>query len=82
MIPIDDLRGMLSQAFPKGNIQLESNDNVHFQLLIVAPEFEGKSMVEQHQMIYAALGDAMREAVHALTIRALTPAQWEAQGGH
>jgi len=81
MIPLEELRGMLQQAFPTGTVQLESNDNVHFQLLIVAEEFDGKNMVEQHQMVYAALGDAMREAVHALTIRSLTPAQWKAQGG-
>ena len=37
--------------------------------------FEGKSSVQQHQMVYAALGDAMQGAVHALSFRTLTPEQ-------
>ena len=59
MIPLEELRGMLQQAFPTGTVQLESNDNVHFQLLVVAPQFEGKNMVEQHQMVYAAIAPLM-----------------------
>ena len=81
MISLDTVKGMLENAFPGATIRLESNDNVHFQLLVVAPQFEGKNMVEQHQMVYAALGDAMREDIHALTIKSLTPEQFESQAG-
>ena len=81
MIALETLQGMLEQAFPGGTVRLESNDNVHFQLLVVAPQFEGKNMVEQHQMVYAALGDAMRADIHALTIRSMTPDQWASQRG-
>ena len=83
MMPIEELRGMLVAAFPEGEVDLSSpmNDDNHFQLKIVSPDFQGKSMVEQHQMVYKALGDSMREAVHALAIKTYTPEQWANQGG-
>ncbi|HLS86224.1 MAG TPA: BolA family protein [Burkholderiales bacterium] len=55
-------------------------DGQHFQALIVSPAFEGKSRVQRHQMVYAALGDRMREEIHALSMRTLTPQEWQAGG--
>jgi acid stress-induced BolA-like protein IbaG/YrbA len=46
----------------------------------VSGEFEGKSRVARHQRVYAALGDRMREQIHALSMKTLTPAEWQAQG--
>lgn len=40
----------------------------HWQLVVRASEFKGKSLVEQHQMVYQALGDLMRQAIHALAL--------------
>ena len=45
----------------------------HFTLAIESPSFAGKSRVERQRMVYSALGDLMRERVHALSIRALAP---------
>ena len=45
----------------------------HYALTIVSAKFTGQSMVQRHRMIYAALGDAMRQEIHALSIRAYTP---------
>jgi acid stress-induced BolA-like protein IbaG/YrbA len=83
MMPIEELRGLLTRAFRDGEVSLTSptGDNVHFQCLIVSPGFEGKSMVERHQMVYQALGNAMDEAVHALSLKTYTPAQWEKLAG-
>ncbi len=50
-------------------------DGRHFSALIVSPAFEGKSRVARHQLVYAALGDRMREEIHALSMRTLTPAE-------
>ena len=47
----------------------------HFSLSIESPAFAGKSRVERQRMIYAALGDLMRERVHALSIRACAPGE-------
>jgi BolA protein len=45
----------------------------HFSLTIESPAFAGKSRVERQRLVYAALGDLMRERVHALSIRAMAP---------
>ena len=51
-------------------------DGAHFQALIVSAAFAGKSRVQRHQIVYAALGDRMREEIHALSMQTLTPAEW------
>jgi acid stress-induced BolA-like protein IbaG/YrbA len=48
-------------------------DGQHFEALVVSRAFEGKSRIERHRMVYAALGDRMRGQVHALSMRTLTP---------
>ena len=55
-------------------------DGQHFQALIVSAAFQGKSRVQRHQMVYAALGDRMREEIHALSMRTLTPEEAASQG--
>jgi acid stress-induced BolA-like protein IbaG/YrbA len=51
-------------------------DGQHFEALIVSNVFEGLPKVQRHQRVYAALGDRMREEVHALSMKTLTPAEW------
>jgi acid stress-induced BolA-like protein IbaG/YrbA len=53
-------------------------DGQHFQALIVSGEFAGKNRVQRHQLVYAALGERMREEIHALSMRTLTPEEWRA----
>jgi acid stress-induced BolA-like protein IbaG/YrbA len=57
-----------------------SGDGQHFQALIVSREFEGKSRVQRHQVVYRALGERMREEIHALSMQTLTPAEWQSRG--
>jgi len=54
-------------------------DGQHFEAVIVSPEFRSKSRVQQHQIVYRALGERMREEIHALSMRTLTPEQWAEQ---
>ena len=56
-----------------------AGDGHHWEALIVSSAFEGLSKVQQHQLVYAALGDRMREEIHALSMTTLTPAQWAKQ---
>ena len=56
-----------------------AGDGTHWEALVVSTAFEGLSRIKQHQLVYAALGDRMREEVHALSMQTLTPAQWEAR---
>jgi acid stress-induced BolA-like protein IbaG/YrbA len=51
-------------------------DGHHFEAVIVSELFRGKNKVQQHQVVYKALGDRMREEIHALSMQTLTPEQW------
>lgn len=51
-------------------------DGAHFQAVIVSGAFAGKSRVQRHQLVYAALGERMREEIHALSMQTLTPVEW------
>ena len=53
-----------------------SGDGHHFEALIVSEAFRGKSRVQQHQLVYQALGERMREEIHALSMRTFTPEDW------
>ena len=55
-------------------------DGQHFQALVVSREFEGRSRVLRHQLVYAALGARMREEIHALSMKTLTQQEWRAGG--
>ena len=55
-------------------------DGHHFEALVVSSRFEGLARVRRHQLVYAALGDRMRQEIHALSMRTLTPGEWQAQG--
>lgn len=57
------------------HIEVEG-DGRHFFATIVSAGFEGKSRVARHQSVYKALGDRMRELIHALSMKTLTPAEW------
>jgi acid stress-induced BolA-like protein IbaG/YrbA len=56
-------------------------DGRHFEALIVSPQFEGKRLVSRHQLVYAALGDRMREQIHALSMKTMTPDEWGKERG-
>lgn len=54
-----------------------AGDGQHFEAVIVSPAFRGKSKIQQHQLVYTALGDRMRGEIHALSMRTLTPEEWD-----
>jgi acid stress-induced BolA-like protein IbaG/YrbA len=56
-----------------------SGDGHHFEAVIVSAAFNGKRKVQQHQVVYQALGDRMREEIHALSMQTLTPEEWAAR---
>jgi stress-induced morphogen len=74
-----ELEEMIGQALPGSRVEVRdyTGGGDHFEALVVSPAFEGKTLVERHQLVYNALGDAMRVRVHALTLKTLTPAQFE-----
>jgi acid stress-induced BolA-like protein IbaG/YrbA len=73
-----EIRTRIEGAIP--GAQVEVNDYAgggdHFEVRVVAGAFEGKPLVERHQMVYAALGAAVDgQTIHALALKTLTPAQ-------
>ena len=57
-----------------------AGDGQHFQAVIVSAAFAGRSRVQRHQLVYAALGDRMREEIHALSMKTLTAEEWQRVG--
>jgi len=55
-------------------------DGQHFEAVVVSEAFSGKSRVQRHQLVYQTLGDRMRSEVHALSMKTLTPEEWQSQG--
>ena len=55
-----------------------AGDGQHFEALIVSAEFRGKNRVQQHQIVYRALGERMKAEIHALSMKTLTPEEWAA----
>jgi BolA family transcriptional regulator, general stress-responsive regulator len=53
----------------------------HFKVVVVAPAFEGKTLVQRHRLVHELLAEELRAGVHALSIHAYTPAQWTERGG-
>lgn len=74
-----DVKRYIAQGLACEQLEVDG-DGRHFQALIVSAAFEGKSRVQRHQLVYAALGERMREEVHALSMKTLTPAEAAAQG--
>jgi stress-induced morphogen len=66
-----ELTAALKGAFPDSDVEVTdlTGTSDHYQAKIVSDAFLGKSRIEQHRMVYAALGDAMRGAVHALALQ-------------
>lgn len=70
----DDVKRYIAAGLACDTLEVEG-DGRHFNALVVSSAFEGKSRVARHQLVYAALGERMREQVHALSMRTLTPAE-------
>jgi acid stress-induced BolA-like protein IbaG/YrbA len=69
---------LIRQGLPEAEVRVESDDGTHFAALVVSPAFEGLRPLQRHQLVYRALGERMGGEIHALTIRALTPAERDA----
>ncbi len=76
MLSAKQLESYITQHLSCDFIEVRGDDGTHFEAVIVSPAFEGKRMVQQHQLVYAALGDRMRAEIHALGMKTYTPTQW------
>ena len=73
-----DVQRFIALGMACEHLEVEG-DGRHFFATIVSAEFQGESRVKRHQRVYRALGDRMREQIHALSMKTLTPAEWANQ---
>ena len=76
MLSAQQLQLYITQHLACEYIQVLGDDGTHFEAVIVSTAFIGKTMIQQHQQVYAALGDRMRSEIHALSMKTYTPEQW------
>ena len=71
MMEPDRIRAILVAALPGADIDVKdlTGTKDHFEASVAAPQFQGKSLIEQHQMVYRALGDSMKADIHALALK-------------
>ncbi|GMV55595.1 MAG: hypothetical protein AMXMBFR6_14000 [Betaproteobacteria bacterium] len=79
MLTPDQLHGYIAQGLRCDHLEVDG-DGHHFEALIVSAEFGGLSRIRRHQRVYAALGERMRDEIHALSMRTLTPEEWQQLG--
>ena len=80
MVTPESIKHSITAGLACDHVEVDG-DGHHFQAIVVSPAFAGLSKVRQHQLVYAALGDRMREEIHALSMTTLTPEQWVAARG-
>jgi acid stress-induced BolA-like protein IbaG/YrbA len=80
MVQPDDIKSYIEQGISCERVSV-AGDGHHFEALIVSEEFVGRSRVQRHQRVYQALGERLREEIHALSMRTLTPQEWRAENG-
>lgn len=84
MVTPQDVTTMIQTALPDAEVSVQdlTGGGDHYQVTVVSSQFAGKSLVQQHQMVYAALQQAMSsEAIHALALKTYTPETWAAARG-
>lgn len=68
-----EVQGLIEAGLPGARVHVSSDDDTHFEAVIVAEQFAGKRMIQRHQLVYGTLGARMGREIHALSMQALTP---------
>lgn len=69
----DEIATLIRQGLPDARVQVRSEDNVHFEAVVISGEFAGKRQLARHQRVYQALGERMGGEIHALQLTTLAP---------
>ena len=75
------IQGYISAGLECSHLQVVSDDGTHFDALIVSSAFTGKRLIQRHQLVYAALGQRMGGEIHALSMKTMTPEEFEGLNG-
>ncbi len=71
----DQIEQLIRAGLPDARVTVRSEDNVHFEAVVVSAQFEGKRPLQRHQLVYRTLGERMGGEIHALQLTTLTPAE-------
>ena len=77
----DEVTQLILSGLPDAEVRVATEDDTHFEAIVVARQFEGKRPLQRHQLVYAGLGARMGREVHALSIQAFTPDEWRVASG-
>ena len=69
----DDIKILIETSIRDAVAIVSSDDNVHFEAVVISPAFREKSLIQRHQMVYGSLGEKMQSEIHALSLTTLTP---------
>lgn len=72
----EQIKKYIADGLACSHLEVEG-DGQHFTAVIVSDAFIGKRLIQRHQLVYAALGDRMREEIHALSMKTLTPEEFQ-----
>ena len=75
-----EVQHLILSGLPGAEVHVRTDDDTHFEAVVVTAQFAGKRTLQRHQMVYAGLGERMGREVHALSIQAFTPDEWRAAG--
>jgi len=67
------IKTLIEAGLPDANVQVLGDDGQHFDAIVESPSFSGKSLIAQHKMVYATLGDSFEGALHALSLKTSAP---------
>ena len=70
-----EIQSLIEKGLPGAQVRVASDDDTHFEASIVAPQFEGKRMIQRHQLVYGTLGALMGREIHAMSIQAFAPSE-------
>ena len=68
-----EIESLIAAGLPGCDVRVSSDDNTHFEAVVISADFAGKPPLKRHQLVYRTLGDLMGREIHALTIQALAP---------
>lgn len=76
MLTANELENYIVNGLACDHTEVLGDDGQHFEAVVVSPQFTEKNKVQQHQLVYAALGERMRVEIHALSLRTFTHEAW------
>jgi len=73
---IEEIKSLIESGLSTSYVNV-IGDGTHFEAIVVSSDFENRILLDRHKLVYEALGDAMIEDIHAISLKTYTPDQWE-----